>query len=383
MKLLLYQQCLKFLITKKTMTKTYPFYFKSTVILFGLILFVLALSQLGDILIPLSFASMLAILLNPLCNWFQGKKVNRVVSICISLFLAIILFGGIGYFVISQMTNFSTELPLLKKKVAELFLKFQHEIDGRIGIDIKKQDEWFGEAKKGLRPLAGSALSGLFGSLSMLLLLPVYAFLFLFYKTLILNFFYEIFSREKTNEVELVLKQTKEAMQSYMFGLLLEALIVAILNTVALLILGIKYAVLIGVIGALLNILPYIGGLIAIALPVLMATITKDGFQTQLWVIVAYLIIQFIDNNFLVPYIVSSKVKINALVSILIVLMGGALWGVSGMFLSIPFIGLLKIIFDRIPELKAWGKLLGDEIPTKHLGQLRLKRNIEKKEEAV
>ncbi|MBC7587649.1 MAG: AI-2E family transporter [Chitinophagaceae bacterium] len=365
------------------MTKTYPFYFKSTVILFGLILFVLALSQLGDILIPLSFASMLAILLNPLCNWFQGKKVNRVVSICISLFLAIILFGGIGYFVISQMTNFSTELPLLKKKVAELFLKFQHEIDGRIGIDIKKQDEWLGEAKKGLRPLAGSALSGLFGSLSMLLLLPVYAFLFLFYKTLILNFFYEIFSREKTNEVELVLRQTKEAMQSYMFGLLLEALIVAILNTVALLILGIKYAVLIGVIGALLNILPYIGGLIAIALPVLMATITKDGFQTQLWVIVAYLIIQFIDNNFLVPYIVSSKVKINALVSILIVLMGGALWGVSGMFLSIPFIGLLKIIFDRIPELKAWGKLLGDEIPTKHLGQLRLKRNIEKKEEAV
>jgi predicted PurR-regulated permease PerM len=133
----------------------------------------------------------------------------------------------------------------------------------------------------------------------------------------------------------------------------------------------VQYAILIGVIGALLNILPYIGGIIAIAIPILIATVTKDGFHAQLWVIAAYLIIQFIDNNFLVPYIVSSKVKINALISIIIVLMGGALWGISGMFLSIPFIGLLKIIFDRIPELKPWGKLLGDEIPTKHMGQLR------------
>jgi predicted PurR-regulated permease PerM len=86
-------------------------------------------------------------------------------------------------------------------------------------------------------------------------------------------------------------------------------------------------------------------------------------------IIIAYVIIQFIDNHFLIPYIVSSKVKINALISIIIVLLGGALWGISGMFLSIPFIGILKIIFDRVPELKPWGRLLGDEIPTRRKGQ--------------
>ena len=112
-----------------------------------------------------------------------------------------------------------------------------------------------------------------------------------------------------------------------MVGLLIEALIVAVLNTTALLILGVEYAIVPGLLGALLNMLPYIGGIIAIALPVFMATVTKDGYSTQLGIIIADIVIQFIDNNFLIPRIVSSKVQINALVSILFVLLGGTLLG--------------------------------------------------------
>ncbi|MEP6628609.1 MAG: AI-2E family transporter, partial [Ginsengibacter sp.] len=164
--------------------------------------------------------------------------------------------------------------------------------------------------------------------------------------------------------------ETKNAIQSYMVGLLLEALIVAAMNSAALLLLGVRYSILIGVIGAILNILPYIGGLIAIAIPLLIATVTQDGFSTQIGIIIAYLLIQFIDNNILVPRIVSSKVKINALVSIVIVLLGAAIWGVPGMFLSIPFVAVLKIVFDRVDELNPWGKLLGDDVPVQHKGQL-------------
>jgi predicted PurR-regulated permease PerM len=101
-----------------------------------------------------------------------------------------------------------------------------------------------------------------------------------------------------------------------------------------------------------------------------MISITRGGYEMQLGVIAAYGLIQFIDNQFIVPYIVSSKVRINALISIVAVFMGGAAWGVSGMFLSIPFIGVIKIIFDRVPELKPWGKLLGDEVPIRHKGQI-------------
>jgi predicted PurR-regulated permease PerM len=146
-------------------------------------------------------------------------------------------------------------------------------------------------------------------------------------------------------------------------------IIVATMNSVALLLLGVEYAILIGCIGAILNLIPYLGGIIAIALPVLMATVSNDGYSTQLGVIGAYIVIQFIDNNILVPRIVSSKVQI-----IIVVLLGNQLWGRSGMFLSIPFVAVLKIIFDRIDELKPWGKLLGDNIPTRRLGKITGKK---------
>ena len=225
--------------------------------------------------------------------------------------------------------------------------------------------------------MAGKTLGTVLGLFAVVFILPVYLFLFLFYKTLILNFFYEVFSEENSKQVGEVLKETKTAIQSYIVGLLIEMIIVAAMNSAALLLLGVKYGILIGCIGAILNLIPYLGGIIAIGLPVLMATVTKDGYTTQLLVIGAYAVIQFIDNNILVPRIVSSKVQINALISIVIVLLGNALWGISGMFLSIPFIAVLKIIFDHIPTLKPWGKLLGDTAPTKHRGQLWSKHRKE------
>jgi predicted PurR-regulated permease PerM len=347
------------------MQHKYPFYLKSTIILFGLILLVYTIFNLKEILIPISFSLMLAILLNPLANWFHKKKIPRVLSIALSMLIAIIAIMGIAYFLSSQIANFSDQLPLLKKKFTELFAQLQATIDQQLNINIEKQNQWIAQTGSSMQPIIGQTLGTVVSSVALIFLLPVYTFLFLFYKSLILNFLHEVFAEKNSKEVAVVLSQTKGAIQSYMVGLLLEALIVATLNSIALLILGVKYAILLGVIGAILNVIPYIGGIIAIALPLIIATITEDGFHTQLGIIVAYIAIQFIDNHFLVPYIVSSKVKINALISIITVLLGGAVWGLSGMFLSIPFVGVLKIICDKIPELKPWGKLLGDETPTR------------------
>ena len=361
------------------MENKYPFYIKSAFVLLGLTLTVYALAAMREILIPLAFALMLAILLNPMVNRLEKMKVNRVLAISISLFLAIAVIAGIVFFLYSQIINFADELPALKKRFVELLGDLKKTVSREMGMPIKKQNQLLVEAEENLKPAIGSALGSVLGSLSIVFLLPVYCFLFLYYKKLILDFLYEIFAEKRTKEVAEVLQQTKGAVQSYMVGLLLEALIVAAMNSAALLLIGVKYAVLIGVLGALLNILPYIGGIIAISLPVIIATITKDGFQTQLLVIGAYLFIQFIDNNFLVPMIVSSKVRINALISLIAVLLGGALWGIAGMFLSIPFVGVLKIIFDSIPEVKPWGKLLGDEVPTRHRGErwmLRTRRKV-------
>lgn len=351
------------------MIKKYPFYIKSTIILLGLILLVYILFNLREILVPLSFALMLAILLNPVTVFLQKIKFPRMLAIAVALLIAIVLIVGVFYFLFSEISNLSTELPAFKIKFTRIIANAQREISEQLGINSQKQNEYIGEAQNGLKPYLANAMGTAFGTLTTLILLPVYSFLFLYYKTLILNFLYDVFADADAKEVRVVLVQTKSAIQNYMFGLILEAIIVAVLNTIALLMLGVKYAVLLGFLGAIINVLPFIGGIVAILLPILIATVTKDGFQTQLGIIIAYVIIQFIDNHFLIPYIVSSKVKINALISIIIVLLGGALWGVSGMFLSIPFIGILKIIFDRVPELKPWGRLLGDEILTRQKGQ--------------
>ena len=360
--------------------KQYPFYIKSTVILLGLILLTYALISLRDTLVPISFAIIIAILLNPMVNSFRKFGMSNVPAILLAMLITLIGFSGLLYFLSSQIVGFGENLPLLKDKLSTLLHQLQEYLQLHFGLAIKKQVELINEALNSSKTIVGKTVGTALGTLAVVFLLPVYVFLFLFYKTLILNFLFEVFAEENTRQVKDVLNQTKMAIQSYMVGLLLEALIVAVLNSIALLILDVEYAILFGVIGAILNMIPYIGGIIAIALPVLMATITKDGFSTQLGIVIAYSIIQFIDNNILVPRIVSSKVQINALMSIVVVLLGGSLWGVAGMFLSIPAVAILKIIFDRIDDLKPWGKLLGDVVPTRHRGQITWHR---RKKESV
>jgi predicted PurR-regulated permease PerM len=357
--------------------REYPFYLKSTVILFGLILIVYAFAQLQDILVPLAFAAFLAMLLNPLVNRLQTYRVPKLAAVFIALLILILGIAGVFYFLSTQVIQFGASLPVFKQKFVVISHDLQHWVFATFGLTIAKQNQMINDALSGGQSMMGKTVGTLFGTVAVVVLLPVYIFFMLLYKTLILNFFYEVFAEENSKKVGEVLKETKTAIQSYIVGLLIEMIIVAAMNSGALLLLGVKYAILIGCIGAILNVIPYLGGIVAIALPVLMATVTKDGYSTQLGVIAAYAIIQFIDNNIIVPRIVSSQVQINALISIIVVLLGNALWGVAGMFLSIPFVAVLKIIFDRIETLKPWGKLLGDNIPTKHKGQLWSRRRKE------
>jgi predicted PurR-regulated permease PerM len=352
----------------------YPFYIRATVILFGLVLCSFALANLRGILIPFSFALFLAVLLNPLMERLLKWKVPRVMAIVASLIVAILLISGVWYFLANQIMQFTDQLPLLQKKISELIVRLQGYLLREFNIPVAKTNSYLAEARSGIRPLLGRTLGTVAGSMGTIFLLPIYTFFLLYYKNLILNFLYEIFAEEKAAEVSTVLRQVRGAIQSYMYGLLIEAAIVATLNTIALLILGVPYAVLMGVLGALLNVLPFFGGILAALLPMMVATITKDGYSTQIGIAISYIVIQFTDNHILIPYIVSAKVRINALLSVVAVLLGGAVWGLAGMFLSIPFIGVLKIIFDRIPEMQPWGRLLGDKVEARKVvrrGQIR------------
>jgi predicted PurR-regulated permease PerM len=367
-------------------TKTYPFYIKAPATLLGLVLFTMILRTLDDVLVPLAFSVLIAILLNPLCTRLE-RRLPKVPAIVLSVLIMILLIVGLFYFLSTQIAGFASSIPLIKQKSATLLVELQNWAELHFGINIQGQVTALTNSLNNGNSLLINTFGTIMGTISVVVLIPIYIFMLLYYKPLILDFLFQVFSEKHSLRVAEILSETKAAVQSFMIGLMIETMIVCVMNSIALVLIGVPSAIVIGVIGGILNILPYIGGIVAIALPILMVTITRDGFSGQLAVVISYLVIQFIDNNILVPRIVSKKVQINALVSIVIVLLGGALWGVSGMFLSIPLIGVLKIIFDRIEDLKPWGRLLGDEVPTEHMGiewqkrWQRIFRKMQKKKE--
>ena len=343
-----------------------PIYMQLAQIIIGIVGFFFIIYIGQDIIVPLAFATLVAILLNPLVNYLAAHHFNRVLSIFIVLFIALILTSALIYFLASQAAMFSDAFPQLKLKFEGMLKDTINYLSQNFNLSKYKINAWINktqnEAINNASGLIGGTLSTLSGFLVIVLILPVYIFMILYYKPLLLDFIAQLFPNNQIGTVVEVLKESKSLIQNYLFGLLVEMIIVAILNSVALLLLGVESAVLLGVIGALLNLIPYIGGVVGIALPMIMALATQSPI-TMIYVALAYLFVQFIDNNYLVPYIVASRVKLNALVSIIVVFIGGALWGIPGMFLFLPITAITKIIFDRIEPLKPFGFLLGDTMP--------------------
>ncbi|MDP4251697.1 MAG: AI-2E family transporter [Bacteroidota bacterium] len=343
-----------------------PMYLKWSQILLGIAVFFFILYVGQEILIPLVFAGMIAILLNPVVLFLCRKKIPRVIAILISLIVTMLLITALFYFFISQISLFSESFPLFKQKFLAFFNDSERWVARTFNISRWKVDAWVKKTQsQGLdngTEAIGKTVGTIGGILTTFVIMPVYVFMMIYYKPLLLEFISKLFPKGHHATVVEVLTETKGLIQRYLLGLLIEALLVALLNSVALFILDIPYAILLGVIGALLNVIPYIGGVVAVALPMLLALATRQPVSA-LYVLIAYLIVQFIDNNFFVPKIVASKVKINALISIIVVLVGNALWGIPGMFLSIPLTAIIKVICDRIEPLEPFGFLLGDNQP--------------------
>ncbi len=345
---------------------TLPVYLKASQILLGVTVFFFILWIGQDIIIPLVFAGMISVLLNPVVNRLTRWKLPRVAGITLSIIIAMFLILCLMYFFVSQASLFSESFPDIKQKGIQSFKDAELWVAHTFNVPKGKVDAWVNKTQKDGMASGGSMIGQTLGTIGSLMItffiMPVYCFMMLYYKPLLLEFFAKLFPKEYHATVFDVLTKSKGLIQNYLIGLLVEAALVAALNSAALMIIGLKYAILIGVIGALLNVIPYIGGLVAVAIPMLLALATMEPVSA-LYVLIAYIVVQFIDNNFFVPKIVASKVKINALVSIIVVLVGDAIWGVPGMFLSIPLTAIVKVIFDRIPPLEPFGFLLGDNLP--------------------
>ncbi len=356
-----------------------PFYAKVTIFLIGIIA-LFAILYIGQgIIIPLVFAIMIAMVLHPVQMLFVRMGLNRIIAITITLVLAFLVIAGIFAALFTQASRFGESWPTLVDKFSEMVSEFITWFSAKFDVNPQKIHDWINKGKGELLNSSGAAIGKTLvtvGSLLMVsFLIPVYVFIILYYQPLFFEFTHKLFDRSNHGQVNEIINQIKTLIQKYLVGLLIEAAIIATLNSVGLLILGIDYAILLGIIGAMVNVIPYIGGVVAVALPMIVAITTKSTSWYALYVLAVYYFIQLIDNHYIVPNIVASKVKINALFAIVVVLVGNALWGIPGMFLSLPSLAIVKVIFDRIEPLKPWGFLIGDTMPV-----IKTKRNTKKYE---
>ncbi|MEO5643022.1 MAG: AI-2E family transporter [Bacteroidia bacterium] len=342
-----------------------PLYAKLSLITIGLAALFAILYVGRPVFVPVIGATLVGIMFSPVVDFLMRKGINKIIAISITLLLGIIVISAIGFLVASQISGLKEAMPQIKENFSSLLADVKGWTSSNLGLSPQKFDSMF-NAKKLLSsgtPEMGQTLLSLGNVLILAVVLPVYIFLILFYKPLLVEFIHKLCGHDNEDIVTDVLATTKVTIKSYLSGLCLEALLVGTLYSVGLLIIGIKFAILLGVIAALLNIIPYVGQIVAGSLSVLMALATKESPTYALITLGLFALIQFIDNNFFLPRIVASKVKLNALISIIVIIAGNLLWGVPGMFLAIPLTAICKVIFDDIKELKAWGFLLGSSLP--------------------
>ena len=342
---------------------TTPFYKRLAFNLLSLSILGVILYVGQGILIPLLFAILLSVLLLPVVSFFRRKKFNRIFSILIPMILSLIVIFAIVYFLSRQVINFLEDFDKIEARLDTLFDSLQHWVKREFGVTITKQNQYIQdtEEKMDAARIVGRTFVSLTGVLSYVVFLPIYTFLILYYKELIKQFLIAVFHNSYEANVREILYESRAISQRYIVGLMTDMGIVCAMYATGFLVLGIKYALFLALAAAFLNLLPYIGMIIGNFFCMLITLVSSENLSDVFWVAVIILVGHLIDNNFLLPRIVGSKVKINALVTLLGVLVGGAICGVPGMFLSVPALAVLKVIFDRVDSLKPYGLMLGGE----------------------
>jgi putative permease len=361
-------------MTKKLLA---PFYERLSLVLIGLLSLGYLVCAGKEVLDPMMFGFLFAILLLPVCNFFERRlRLPRSMASFLSIVLLILFITGIIYLVASQISQLGDDWPKLQDQLSSTGYQIQVWVRKVFHFNITKQTAYLHDTSKKIMASGADILGTTFGAISSLVLFYVFILIFtfftLFYRRLLFRFLLWVFGHDSQDTVHDIAENVQGIIRQYIIGLLLEMLIVSILATAVFYFVGVKYFILLGIITGLFNIIPYIGIFSALILSSLI-TFATATVSSAIVVAVCVLAIHIIDSNLLLPMVVGSKVRLNALITFLGIIIGEMLWGLSGMFLSIPTIAILKIIFDRIESLKPWGFLLGGEYEYKKSAEKAMK----------
>ena len=317
------------------------------------------------LLIPLSFAILISFILYPICKWMEKKGIGQSIAIFISIFGLMLFVGALVYLLFTQIVEFSNEWQTFKIKLLEAANQLSLFFAERFDISNEKQMVFLENAINNSGTEAISllkiTLSSLSESLFYLLIIPVYSALILYYRQLLVKVLYQVFPPEKKQIIHEILVETIHAYYSFIKGMLLVYLIVGILNSLGLLLIGIPHPFLFGFMASILTFIPYVGIIVSSLLPIMISWITYNSIWYPIGVIAVFSAVQILEAYIIFPFAVGGRLKINTLVIIIMIIVGGILWGAVGMILFIPFISIIKLIADRTESLKMLSLLLGEK----------------------
>jgi predicted PurR-regulated permease PerM len=276
------------------------------------------------------------------------------------MLLFVVVLLGVLIFSAYQINLLMEDLPSLQEHILQLFEGLLSKAESSLGIEWS-QSLWkdsFGS----LAPVVSDLLTTTSSAATVVFQIPIYTFLIMLYKERFRRFFAEIYG--DTNEAETRSKEVKEVVQNYVLGLFIVILILAVLNSLGLWILGVRYALFFGVFSALLTVIPYLGNFIGGLLPFLVALVTKDSAWYAIGVIAVYAVIQFLEGNFITPNIMGHRVSVNPLAALLSLIIGGQVLGLVGVVLAIPAVGILKTALMHSTTLRPFVILIEDEPPS-------------------
>jgi len=353
-----------------------PFYAKLSFILLILICSAYIFYIGKDIITSVLMAFLFSILLLPVFTFFNTRlKFPRYLAAITSVIIFAACIISIFVFISYQVSDMASDFDTIKRNANSFLIEIHKFIRERFNVSIYEQKKYIHDVTQDSvnngTGTIGSALISLSDLLLDFTIIPIYTFLFLIYKDHFIVFLVKLINKENHATLKEILAQIKISINKYIMSLLLEMVIVSVLTSLGLWIIGVKYFILLGLITGLLNMIPYIGILAAGIITVLASLTGSAETSIIVGILIVNVIVQLIDNNLIVPLVISSNVEINAFVSILGILVAGTAVGISGMFLAIPLLAILKIIFDRIESLESWGYLMGNHMPKKFAWRIR------------
>lgn len=338
---------------------------KATQFLFFWIALVIVLYYGRVLLIPLTFAAILAMLMTPVCRKLDSLGFHRTLSSLACILILIVVFAFMLFIVFAQVNSFLQDMPMIEQKLNTMIASLHTTLEQRFDIPVEEQKQVLQKQIRNFTESSssyiGSVATGAVGIIVNAIFIFVICFLLLFGKEKYYNFFLDLMHSTHDDVKESLLNRITLVAQKYLVGRALSMLVLFILYFIALLIIGVNNALLLSLVAALVNIIPYVGPILAGVFPFLAALVAQDSFQPAIWVVISFSVVQGIDNYFVTPFVMGGEVSLSALATILSIICGGFLWGIAGMILFIPLLSIAKIIFDHIESLKPYGYLIGDD----------------------